>query len=773
MLGGSTVPFHSASLYVGDLATDASEVRYIYLKASITPVRNIQGLLFEIFNTVGPVASIRVCRDAVTRRSLGYAYVNFHNVSDAERALDTMNYTLIKSKPCRIMWSQRDPTLRKSGVGNVFVKNLDASIDHKALFDTFSLFGNILSCKVATDEAGRSQGYGYVHYESEDAATDAINKINSMTICDKEVYVGHFVRRTERSGQSDWTNLYVKNFPADWDEETLRKAFETFGAITSCKVQPPSKAPAVVKPATDLALNAEARAAAREAAEQAKRAALDAGDEAAVAAAEEALAAVCGEEADAAEAAAAADGSAFGWVNFEAHDAAVAAMDALNGIAELPGQAGGAPTTLKAPLFVGRAQKKIERERELKAKFDAAKIERIKKYQGVNLFVKNLDDGLDDDQLRENFAEYGTITSARVMREPATGTSRGFGFVCFSSPEEAAKAVTEMNNKLVLGKPIFVALAQRKEVRRAQLEAQHAQRRTTAPYGAHPGAMGPAGVPPHAPQGLHPAHLGAPYGTAMPIMYAAGAPNGHPMGMTPQGHPGVPIAGVPPNARGYVMARGSPRGPMTDPRAGFGHGGAPRQGGYPMHPGQMQQMSSQGGSNRRSRNRGGQGGQGQGAQQYKYTQNARNAANMPPSIPQLPPQAHLMPATVGQQPGQGFPGGPGVAPPMPPLPLQQPPPAGANQPRRTPEDPLTLSALANASPTLQKNMIGERLYPLIHHTQPELAGKITGMLLEMDNSELLHLLESPDALRMKVAEALEVLKQHQAQLQQGPREDAA
>jgi len=762
MLGSSSVPFHSASLYVGDLATDASE-----------------GLLFEIFNTVGPVASIRVCRDAVTRRSLGYAYVNFHNVSDAERALDTMNYTLIKSKPCRITWSQRDPTLRKSGVGNVFVKNLDASIDHKALFDTFSLFGNILSCKVATDEAGRSQGYGYVHYESEDAATDAINKINSMTICDKEVYVGHFIRRTERSGQSDWTNLYVKNFPADWDETTLCKAFEMFGAITSCKVQPP-KVPSATKPAAeqvessaDLAVKAEARIAAREAAEQNKRAALDASDEMAVTAAEESLAAIAGEEAEAAEAAAAADGSAFGWVNFEGHDAAVAAMEALNGTSELAGQAGGAQISLKSPLFVGRAQKKVERERELKAKFDAAKIERIKKYQGVNLFVKNLDDALDDDQLREHFAEYGTITSARIMREPATGTSRGFGFVCFSSPEEAAKAVTEMNNKLVLGKPIFVALAQRKEVRRAQLEAQHAQRRTTAPYGAHPGAMGPGSVPPHAPQGLHPAHLGAPYGAAMPIMYAAGTPGGHPIGMSPQGHPGVPIAGVPPNARGYVMARGSPRGPMTDPRASFGPG-APRQGGYPMHHGQMQQMSSQGGSNRRSRNRGGQGGQGQGAQQYKYTQNARNAANMTPSMPQLPPQAHLIPTAVGQQPGQGFPGGPGVAPPMPPLPLQQPPPPGSSQSqRRTPEDPLTLSALANASPTLQKNMIGERLYPLIHHSQPELAGKITGMLLEMDNSELLHLLESPDALRMKVAEALEVLKQHQAQLQQVPREDAA
>ncbi|KAJ6572899.1 hypothetical protein B0H10DRAFT_1774297 [Mycena sp. CBHHK59/15] len=623
----------SASLYVGELDPTVTEA-----------------MLFEIFNMIGPVASIRVCRDAVTRRSLGYAYVNYLNAADGERALEGLNYSLIKNRACRIMWSQRDPALRKTGQGNIFIKNLDELIDNKALHDTFAAFGNVLSCKVATDEHGQSKGYGFVHYETGEAADSAIKAVNGMLLNDKKVYVGHHISRKERQSKLDemksqFTNLYVKNVDPEMSQDEFEMLFTQFGTVTSALIQ----------------VDEEGKS------------------------------------------------KGFGFVNYENHEDAQKAVDALHD-SEHYGK----------KLFVSRAQKKAEREEELRRSYEQAKMEKLSKYQGVNLYIKNLEDDVDDDKLRGEFEPFGTVTSCKVMRDEK-GTSKGFGFVCFSSPDEATKAVAEMNNKMIGSKPLYVSLAQRREVRRQQLESQIAQRNQIrmqqAAAAGLPGGYinGPMYYPPgpgFPPQGRgmmgygqpgmmpprprYPPNNGQVAGMPIPAPYAQGPPQGY--GQMPAGFRGAPR---PPGARGP----GSPTMPNAPmPRAG----GPPPANNAPRVP----------------------------APQGVPPQNRAPAAGPAPGA------RAAAPAQAGYKLNpQVRNGGPA------------PMPAGPDTAA------LTAAALASASPMEQKQMLGEVIYMKIASSQPDLAGKITGMLLEMDNSELLHLLESPDAMNGKVNEALAVLQE--------------
>uniref|UniRef100_A0A672MUC3 Polyadenylate-binding protein n=1 Tax=Sinocyclocheilus grahami TaxID=75366 RepID=A0A672MUC3_SINGR len=561
-----------ASLYVGDLHPDVTEA-----------------MLYQKFSPAGQIMSIRVCRDVITRRSLGYAYINFQQPADAECALDTMNYEVIKGRPIRIMWSQRDPGLRKSGVGNIFIKNMDESIDNKALYDTFSAFGNILSCKVVCDENG-SKGYGFVHFETQEAANRAIETMNGMLLNDRKVFVGHFKSRKEREAAlgakaMEFTNVYIKNFGEDIDSEKLKGIFSEFGKTLSVCVM------------------TDERGCSR----------------------------------------------GFGFVNFENHGDARRAVTEMNG-EELNGRV----------LYVGRAQKRLERQGELKRKFEQIKQERIQRYQGVNLYVKNLDDSIDDEKLRKEFAPYGTITSAKVMTDG--GHSRGFGFVCFSSPEEATKAVTEMNGRIVSTKPLYVALAQRKEERKAILTNQYMQRL---------------------------ASIRAIPSPAIPTTYQQSS--GYYMTSVPQ-HQVRSFYNTVPNLR--PAPRWTTQAPRT--QAQFVRQAVPRR-------------------------------------PSTIISTVRQASTQVP---------HIVNNT--QRMGKAL------------LPNTEPVVHVRGQ------EPLTASMLAAAPLKEQKQLLGERLYPLIQALHPTFAGKITGMLLEIDNSELLHMLESPESMHSKVEEAVAVLQAHQA-----------
>merc|ERR1719201_126052 len=111
----------------------------------------------------------------------------------------------------------------------------------------------------------------------------------------------------------------------------------------------------------------------------------------------------------------------------------------------------------------------------------------------------------------------------------------------------------------------------------------------------------------------------------------------------------------------------------------------------------------------------------------------------------------MMPGKGGPMPGMGMPQmmpRPGM---MPGMPQQQQPggprPGGPPAAQPDPNAPLSAAALAAAPPAMQKQMLGSKLYPMVAKYQPELAGKVTGMMLEMDNSELLMLFESETQLK--------------------------
>nr|GEU79876.1 RNA recognition motif domain, eukaryote, nucleotide-binding alpha-beta plait domain protein [Tanacetum cinerariifolium] len=255
------------------------------------------------------------------------------------------------------MWVQTDAFLRRTGIGNLFVKNLAVDIDVGKLKDVFGVFGRIISC------------FGYVQFDSEEPAAEALRAT-----------VAKYLNKSERK-EAQFTNVYVKNLDVDFTESSLIEKFSEYGKVTSAVI----------------VNDAEGKS------------------------------------------------RGFGFVNFESHENAKKAINALND-AKIGSK----------KWFVGKAMKKSERDAILK------RAHQKQKPVFLNLLVRNLATSVNENDLREVFGAFGCVTSAKVICDE-NGISRGFAFVCFSKSEDAKKAIRSLNGLYYYGKYIHVSIALSKE----------------------------------------------------------------------------------------------------------------------------------------------------------------------------------------------------------------------------------------------------------------------------------------------------------------------
>ena len=176
-----------ATVYVGDLDSQVEDA-----------------LLWELFVQAGPVVSVHIPKDKLTAQSMGFGFVEFKSEIDAEYAVKVLNMVKLFGKPMKVNKSAKDRDALEVGA-NLFLGNLDAEVDEKLLYDTFSAFGTITNTpKVMRDpETGNSRGFGFVNFDSFEASDAAIEAMSGQFLCNKPITVCYALKKdskTERHG---------------------------------------------------------------------------------------------------------------------------------------------------------------------------------------------------------------------------------------------------------------------------------------------------------------------------------------------------------------------------------------------------------------------------------------------------------------------------------------------------------------------------------------------------------------------------------------------
>lgn len=160
-----------------------------------------EALLWELMIQMGPVKHVNIPRDRVTGQHQGYGFCEFGSELDADYAVKVMNQVRLYGKPLKVNRSAADKRTLDVGA-NLFVGNLAPQVDEKILYDTFGMFGTIITAPTLARDPGSSasRGFGFVSYDCFEASDAAIEAMHGQYLCNKPISVSYAFKK-EGSGE--------------------------------------------------------------------------------------------------------------------------------------------------------------------------------------------------------------------------------------------------------------------------------------------------------------------------------------------------------------------------------------------------------------------------------------------------------------------------------------------------------------------------------------------------------------------------------------------
>ena len=168
------------------------------------------------------------------------AKVIFKDYETANKARIEMNLRKLKGHAIRLMWEERDNSIRYNSTTNFFIKGIPFNVQPREVYEYFIKFGDISSAKLKENQDGNHLGYGYVTYYKPESAESAIKNTNGkMMWGGGPLQVDYFKKKNERLSTAgpEVFKLYITNFPGDFTEKNIVELTKEFGAIISCSIK--------------------------------------------------------------------------------------------------------------------------------------------------------------------------------------------------------------------------------------------------------------------------------------------------------------------------------------------------------------------------------------------------------------------------------------------------------------------------------------------------------------------------------------------------------